>query len=120
MGPGAGLGLGLVLAFVLEQNDTTFGTVDDFQSFTSLPILGIIPNIQRIKRRKSGRTKNPMIIAEPESVAAEQYRLLALKIRQQCETANLKVVMITSSAGKEGRELMASNIGRALAPRFER
>ena len=119
MGLGAGLGLGLVLAFVLEQNDTTFGTVDDFQSFTSLPILGIIPNIQRIKRRKSGRTKNPMIIAEPESVAAEQYRLLALKIRQQCETANLKVVMITSSAGTEGKSLTAINIAAALAPTVE-
>src|SRR5262249_54085964 len=97
MGLVAALGLGLVLAFVLEQNDTTFGTVDDFQSFTSLPILGIIPNIQRIKRRKSGGTKNSMIIAEPESVAAEQYRLLALKIRQQCETANLKGNIVTSS-----------------------
>src|SRR5215468_3259776 len=59
MGLAAGLGLGLVVAFVLEQNDTTFGTVDDFQAFTSLPILGIIPNIQRIKRRKTGQTKSP-------------------------------------------------------------
>ena len=60
-----------------------------------------------------------MIIAEPESVAAEQYRLLALKIRQQCETANLKVVMITSSAGTEGKSLTAINIAAALAPTVE-
>jgi polysaccharide biosynthesis transport protein len=114
MGLAAGLGLGLALAFVLEQNDTTFGTVDDFQAFTTLPVLGVIPNFGRNKRGKGART--PIItVAEPESVTAEQYRLLALKVQQQCEAAQVKIVMITSSAGAEGKSITAINIASVLA-----
>src|SRR5207244_2780460 len=43
MGLAAGLAMGFALAFVLEQNDTTFGTVDEFQAFTTLPVLGVMP-----------------------------------------------------------------------------
>jgi len=118
MGLVAGLGLGVALTFVLEQNDTTFGTVDDFQAFTALPILGVIPNFGR---KAKGRTKgegprSPIItVSEPDSVTAEQYRLLALKVQQQCEAANLKVVLVTSSAGAEGKSLTAINMATVLA-----
>src|SRR5205823_6759542 len=71
MGLAAGLGLGLVMAFVLEQNDTTFGTVDDFQTFTTLPILGVIPSFGRSdkKSRKAKIASAIVTIAEPDSVA---------------------------------------------------
>ncbi|HYR41488.1 MAG TPA: AAA family ATPase [Terriglobia bacterium] len=117
MGLAAGLGLGFALTFILEQNDTTFGTVDDFQAFTTLPVLGVIPNFgRRIKNTRKALAKGSIVtIAEPESVAAEQYRLLALKVRQQCESANLKVVTVTSSAGAEGKSLTAINMAAALA-----
>ncbi len=113
MGICAGLGLGLVMAFVLEQNDTTFGTVDDFQAYTTLPVIGVIPNVSA--KGKKGRRAPIITITEPDSVAAEQYRLLSLKVSQQCESANSKVVMITSSAGGEGKSLTAINIAVALA-----
>jgi len=118
MGLAAGLAMGFALAFVLEQNDTTFGTVDEFQAFTTLPILGVIPNIAG---RRKGSKNNPAAVApivtvEPDSVAAEQYRLLALKLRQQREAADMKVVMITSSAGGEGKSMTALNVATALAP----
>jgi polysaccharide biosynthesis transport protein len=118
MGLAAGLGLGLVMAFVLEQNDTTFGTVDEFQAFTTLPVLGVIPGVSgTTKNKKKTKAASPIItISEPESVAAEQYRLCALRVRQQCEAAKSKVVMITSAAGAEGKSLTALNLAAALAP----
>jgi polysaccharide chain length determinant protein (PEP-CTERM system associated) len=118
MGLVAGLGLGFALTFILEQNDTTFGTVDDFQAFTTLPVLGAIPNFTRKAKAsgKAGAARSPIVsIAEPDSVAAEQYRLLALKVRQQCEASQLKVVMVSSSAGAEGKSLVAINMATALA-----
>ena len=117
MGVAAGLGLGLAMAFVLEQNDTTFGTVDDFQAFTSLPVLGVIPHFgSRSKGRKKSNLPSPLVIlAEPDSVASEQYRLCALKIRQQCEAANSKVLMVTSAAGGEGKSFTAINLAASLA-----
>jgi succinoglycan biosynthesis transport protein ExoP len=117
MGLAAGLGLGLVMAFVLEQNDTTFGTVDDFQTFTTLPVLGVIPTFGKSAKqsRKTKGTSPIVSISEPDSVAAEQYRLCALRLRQQCEAANSKVFMVTSAAGGEGKSLTAINLATALA-----
>jgi capsular exopolysaccharide synthesis family protein len=114
MGLALGLGLGLALAFVLEQNDTTFGTLDDFQAFTTLPAVGVIPNIPH-----RGKTEDPKasIVSwtDPESVVAEQYRVLALKVQQQCEATQSKVVLITSSAGGEGKSVTAINLAISLA-----
>jgi polysaccharide chain length determinant protein (PEP-CTERM system associated) len=114
MGIVAGLGLGLILAFVLEQNDTTFGTVDDFQTFTTLPVAGVLPNIQPGK--KKGKAANPIVtIDDPESIAAEQYRILAMKVQQQCDAAAARTILITSAAGGEGKSLTAINLATALA-----
>lgn len=114
MGLAGGLGLGLVLAFVLEQNDTTFATVDDFQAFTTLPVAGIVPNIAFGKKKE--KLANPVVtIADPDSVAAEQYRILAMKVQQQCDAAHSRIVMITSAAGSEGKSLTALNLAAALS-----
>ncbi len=103
MGIAAGLGMGLALAFVLEQNDTTFGTVDDFQAFTTLPVVGVIPSIPN-KGGKKNKLKNPIVtITDPESVAAEQYRILAMKLLQLCAGSDTQVVTLTSAAGGEGK-----------------
>ena len=61
MGIFAGLGLGLVTAFFLEQNDTTFGTVDDFQAFTTLPVIGVIPNVAEKTQKKQMRQERKTI-----------------------------------------------------------
>jgi capsular exopolysaccharide synthesis family protein len=114
MGLFAGLGLGLALAFLVEQNDTTFATVDDFQAFTALPVAGVIPNVD-FKDRKKGARSPIVTISDPDSVAAEQYRILAMKVQQQCDATQAKVVMIASAAGGEGKSLTAINLSTALA-----
>ncbi|PYS30290.1 MAG: hypothetical protein DMG11_05735, partial [Acidobacteria bacterium] len=115
MGIAAGIGMGLALAFVLEQNDTTFGTVDDFQAFSTLPVVGVIPSIPN-KGGKKSKLKNPIVtITDPESVAAEQYRILAMKLLQLCAGSDTQVVTLTSAAGGEGKSLTAINLAMALA-----
>ena len=114
MGLAAGLGLGLALAFLLEQNDSTFGTVDDFQAFTTLPVIGVIPNVDP-KGRKKGSNPPIVTVTEPDSVAAEQYRIFAMKVQQQCDATQSKVVMLTSAAGGEGKSLTALNLAVALS-----
>lgn len=111
MGLCAGLGLGLVAAFLLEQNDTTFGNVDDFQSFTNVPVLTAIPTVPT-----TGKDASRLVVTafDPESVAAEQYRVLAMKVQQQC-TEQSNVIMLTSAAGGEGKSMTSVNLGQALA-----
>jgi polysaccharide biosynthesis transport protein len=114
MGLAAGLGLGLVMAFLLEQNDTTFANVDDFQAFTTLPVIGVVPNIST-KRGKLSPDNGALIsITDPDSVAAEQYRILAMKVQQQCAASKSQIIMMTSAAGGEGKSLTAINLALAL------
>jgi len=113
MGLCAGLGLGLVAAFVLEQNDTTFSTVDDFQGFTDFPVIGAIPRVVTAKDAEASGLIVP--ITQPESVAAEQYRVLAMKVQQQCASQDSTVIMLTSAAGAEGKSLTAVNLAISLA-----
>jgi polysaccharide chain length determinant protein (PEP-CTERM system associated) len=116
MGLAAGLGLGLVMAFVLEQNDTTLGTVDEFQAFTTLPLLGVVPSLGQRNKQKKTKAGSPIVtVSEPDSIAAEQYRLCALKLQQQCEASQSKVVMVTSAAGAEGKSMTVMNLAAALA-----
>jgi capsular exopolysaccharide synthesis family protein len=114
MGLGAGLGLGLGLIFLLEQNDTTFGNVDDFQSFTTLPVAGVVPHVE-YKKKKGKAVPSIVTYEEPDSIAAEQYRILAMKVQQQCDATQAKTVMITSAAGGEGKSLTAINLAATLA-----
>jgi len=114
MGLAVGLGLGCALIFVLEQNDTTFGNVEDFQSFTTLPVAGVVPNFRTGKKKRRPYT-SIVTIDDPESVAAEQYRILAMRVRQQCDAAQSRTIVVTSAAGGEGKSLTAINLATALA-----
>jgi polysaccharide biosynthesis transport protein len=114
MGIAAGMGLGLALIFLLEQNDTTFANVDDFQSFTTLPVAGVVPHVEY--KSKIQKTRPSLVtIEDPSSVAAEQYRILAMRVQQQCDATHARAIMITSAAGGEGKSLTAINLATALA-----
>jgi capsular exopolysaccharide synthesis family protein len=116
MGLVAGLGLGLAMAFLIEQNDSTFGTVDDFQAFTRMPMLGVIPTVPAARKLKKAGRNAIVTLSEPESVPAEQYRILAMKVQQICANSGTRVVMITSAAGGEGKSTTAINLAAALSP----
>jgi len=118
MGLAAGLGLGLALAFILEQNDTTFGNVDDFQAFSVVPVVGVVPNLFHDKKERKTNTA-AITTDSPDSVAAEQYRLLAMKVQQQCEASKARTVIITSAAGGEGKSVTAINLATALSATTE-
>src|ERR1035438_2141605 len=45
MGLLAGLGLGFLAAFGMEQMNSTFGTIREFQAYTDLPVLAALPNL---------------------------------------------------------------------------
>ncbi len=67
----AGFGLGLVTILFLEQMDSSFGTVEEFQGFTNLPVLAAVPTIsnRRIQMRPAsngnskGNGNGPRLVA---------------------------------------------------------
>lgn len=140
----ASLGLGLIGVLLVEQMDTTFDTVEEFQRFTNLPVLSAIPAVSsRAARRQNGRNRDSSragsgrpgdgdsvftqeqlrhyqknhltVLGDPRSIPSEQYRILAMKVVQWAEESDGRVLVVTSSAGGEGKSVTALNLSLALA-----
>ncbi len=102
----AGLGLGVFGVLLLEQMDSSFGTVEEFQGYTNLPVLAAVPTIRsrplrmRPRDRKRPHLVTPAravedgtaldqqrikksriaVLSDPHSVPSEQYRILMFKV----------------------------------------
>jgi len=61
-----------------------------------------------------------VFFSEPDSLAAEKFRFLAVRLLQFRQRRTLKKVLVTSSIPEEGKSLVAANVAGALARRKER
>jgi capsular exopolysaccharide synthesis family protein len=72
--------------------------------FPSLPV-SLLPNSRLVS------------IAEEESLGAEKFRFLAVRLRQLRQSRLLKKVLITSTIPQEGKSTVAANLACTLARR---
>ncbi len=106
--------LSLVFAFYTEYTDTSLKTVDDARRRLTLPIFGVIPQINHgngnvVKKRELITTE------DLKSTVSEAYRSLRTNIQfADLENKN-KCFMITSSGPGEGKSTTAANIAITLA-----
>jgi capsular exopolysaccharide synthesis family protein len=77
---------------------------NSLEQFPSLPV-SILP---------SGRLVS---VAEEESLGAEKFRFLAVRLRQIRQSRPLKKVLITSTIPQEGKSTVAANLACTLARR---
>ena len=122
MGLLAALGLGLGAAFLVEQVDPTFRDVDELESGLGLPVLAAVPQAPRSARRRSrertGEDRPELaMLHDPESAAAEQYRILATRLMRQADPSRPASVLVTSPLIGEGKTTTAVNLALALAER---
>ena len=140
MGLLAGLGLGFLAALGLEQTNSTLGTIREFQAFVDVPVLAALPNLDlessaprldstvplvapaggtpMLLSSASLRKNRIIALTDPESVAAEQYRLLGMKIRRQLQlkgTTSAPALLVTGFVGGEGKTVTALNLSLSLA-----
>jgi capsular exopolysaccharide synthesis family protein len=57
---------------------------------------------------------------KPESLAAEKFRFLGVRLRQMRQSRTLKKVLVTSTIPEEGKSLVSANLAGVLARRKER
>ena len=57
---------------------------------------------------------------EPDSLAAEKFRFLGVRLRQLQQTRQLKKVLVTSTIPEEGKSLVSANLAGVLARRKQR
>jgi polysaccharide chain length determinant protein (PEP-CTERM system associated) len=140
MGFAAGLGLGLAAVMLVEQMDTSFGTIEEVRGFTNIPVLSSIPTItNKLAKVRPHRhpirleTQTPRgngitpderrrfqmhrltVLSDPQSIASQQYGILKLKVQRWREQTEGRVLVVTSSAGGEGKSLTALNLSIALS-----
>ena len=133
------LGLGILGVFVAGQLDNTFETGEDLETFTSIPLLCTVPKIggktprnQIVKpqtfsvysskdlpfsaeEKKAFQKHRIAMLGDPHSVAAQQYAILALKVRQRMAKTGGSVLLVTSAAGAEGKSVTSINLSLALS-----
>lgn len=131
LGIALGLSLGIGLAFLIENNDTTLKSNDDIERYLGLPVLGTIPHIAHNKknkievRRKSSSSgdkttvskypKSVFSFAGHDSVITESYRSLRTNLSFASPDNPLQTVVLTSAGPSEGKSLTISNLAMAYA-----
>lgn len=141
----ASLGFGLAVALVAEHMDTTFKDTAEFQAFTNLPAMAALPGMSAQLKgdRKTAKplaadtvplipplgsdphpvalalanlqTNHVVMVTDPHSVAAEQYRVLALKVRRRLSEIRCPLLAVSSFIGGEGKTITSLNLSLALA-----
>jgi len=125
-----GLLLGSVFALILESLDTSIGTIDDVERFLKLPVLGVIPHMDRRTIRKKMlvdemsrdvTTKEIDRIATlcthfaPTEAVSEAFRSLRAHLDSLLKNAGWKTLMVTSSVLQEGKTSTACNLAVVFA-----
>ncbi|MGH2555862.1 MAG: polysaccharide biosynthesis tyrosine autokinase [Actinomycetota bacterium] len=108
----AGLALGIGLAFLRERLDDRIKTRQEIERRLGAPVLAAVP---RTESWKSGNEARLVMRAEPKSPASEAYRTLGTNIQYLASRQSLKVMMVTSSLGGDGKTTTSANLAVALA-----
>jgi capsular exopolysaccharide synthesis family protein len=116
----AGLGVGFAAAFVREQLDTSYQTVEDLEVPTSQSVLAAIPSLPPPPRHSSAHQRRlpereVTLLEDPFGPASEQYRILATKLLARAGTPPHGALLITSSSAGEGKTTAAVNVSLALS-----
>ena len=58
-----------------------------------------------------------VFLTEPESLAAEKFRFLGVRMRQLQQNRSIKRILVTSSIAEEGKSMVSANLAGVLARR---
>lgn len=87
-----------------EAPSPSEGQIDQFAQFQHL-------------RTMASPQSHLVCVTDKDSLAAEKFRFLAVRLRQMRQARNLKKVLITSSVPQEGKSTVAANLACALGRR---
>jgi succinoglycan biosynthesis transport protein ExoP len=108
----AGLALGIGLAFLRERLDDRIKTRHEVERRLGAPVLAAVPRASSWKRGSEARL---VMRTEPKSPVSEAYRTLGTNIQYLSSQQPLKVIMITSALGGDGKSTTSANLAVVLA-----
>jgi polysaccharide biosynthesis transport protein len=114
LGGGAGLGGGLLLAFLLEYFKPGVRTSAEIEQSFGLPVVGFVPLVSERKTRGASRYQ-PLdrVVNEPCSHLSEAVR--SMRVSLELASASSKVILITSALPGEGKSTAAMLLAASSA-----
>jgi len=111
----AGLLLGVGGAAVRDHLDQSVRDPAQANDLLRAPVLGVMPHYARIGP-SAGQSRFRLVAhQEPESIAAEAYRILRSHIEGTLSQEDLGVLLVTSASPGEGKSSTAANLAAAFA-----
>lgn len=121
----SGIMVGIAVGFLRASFDNSIRTPNDVETQCLLPALGIVPRLSVVKPKRgapqllgeSGAL--PVTLQQPESEAAEAYRMLRTTLLSSDEPIP-RVICFVSGSGREGKSTSAVNTAVVLAQQGSR
>jgi Mrp family chromosome partitioning ATPase/capsular polysaccharide biosynthesis protein len=108
---GAGLLLGVVLAFFRDAVDTRIRSSDEIAEHLGVPLLARIPAPPRAFHMHDSL----VMLADPDGVQAEAFRMLRTNLDFVNLERRAQTIMVTSASEREGKSTTVANLALALA-----
>jgi capsular exopolysaccharide synthesis family protein len=108
----AGISLGVGLAFLRERLDDRVKNRQEIERRLDAPVIAVVPKVGTWRRAASAQL---VMRADPKSPVSEAYRTLATNILYAASQHPLRVFMVTSPLGGDGKSTTSSNLAVALA-----
>ncbi len=106
----AGLGLGIMVAFILDRFDRGFRGAEDIEEKFNVPALALVPMLS-----SAGARPEEYLLEKPLSAYAESIRTLRTGIQFSNIDSPVRTLAITSSVPSEGKTALAFSLGRQVA-----
>lgn len=112
-----GLGLGCGLVCLLEMTDRRVKAPDQLMIGLSLPLLGVVPRIRRVRNMlRGGHLWTP---GSPESIEADAFRNVRASLLGSSRRSFV-TLLVTSARSSEGKSTTALNLAATCALAGER
>ncbi|MBS2100597.1 GumC family protein [Carboxylicivirga linearis] len=98
----------IVVVFLIIYSNNKILDKEDLESRTNLPIIGIVPSIQRSKETMQS-------ILNPRSALSESIRTIRTSLEFYSSSDKCKTILITSGLPGEGKSLSAVNLAASYA-----
>lgn len=108
---------GVALAFLRENLDFGFRTLEQLEAVTGMPTIGLVPRLGKLGGKAAAAD---FVIEKPHSAFAESLRTLRTALLLSNVDRPPKLVLFASAVPGEGKSLTALAAGRAAAKSGQR
>jgi tyrosine-protein kinase len=108
----AGLLLGIGFAFLRERMDDRIKNRAELERRLGAPVIAAVPRVPGWRRSEDAQL---IMRRDPKNPVSEAYRTLGTNVQYMASRQSLRVLMVTSSMGGEGKTTTTSNLAVVLA-----